>query len=112
MAFVHEGARLPSVWSQLQDQIYLGSEAFVKKMQVQIEKKPALDEIPRAQRRGLTQPLADFERSYDRNEAMAHAYLSSQHTMAAIAKHFGVHYSTVSRVVKAYEDSSERLMLC
>lgn len=104
--FVHEGARLPSVWTQLQGQIYLGSDSFVKKMQAQIEKRPAFNEIPRAQRRGLTQALADFERRYSRNEAMARAYLSGQHTMLAIAEHFGVHYSTVSRAVKAYEPAS------
>jgi putative transposase len=40
---------------------------------------------------------------HDRNEAIARAYLSGQHTMAAIAAHFGVHYTTVSRLVKAYE---------
>lgn len=102
--FVHEGARLPSVWTQLQGQIYLGSEGFVKKMQGQIEKKPALDEIPRAQRRTLTQPLTDFEQRYPGSEAMARAYLSGHHTMLAIAEHFGVHYSTVSRAVKAYEN--------
>lgn len=101
--FAHEGARLPSVWTQLQGQIYLGSESFVKKMQAQIEKRPSLDEIPRAQRRMLTQSLADFEQRYDRNEAMARAYMSGQHTMAAIAEHFGVHYSTVSRMVASYE---------
>lgn len=101
--FVHEGARLPSVWTQLQGQIYLGSEGFVKKMQEKVEKKPALDEIPRAQRRALTQALNEFERQYPRDEAMARAYLSGQHTMLAIAAHFGVHYSTVSRAVKAYE---------
>jgi hypothetical protein len=105
--FVHEGARLPSVWTQLQGQIYLGSESFVRKMQARIEKRPALDEIPRAQRRGLTQPLADFEQRYARNEAMARAYLSGQHTMAAIAEHFGVHYSTVSRMVREHENSEK-----
>ena len=105
--FVHEGARLPNVWTQLQCKIYLGSDAFVKKMQVQIEQKPALDEIPRAQRRGLTQPLADFEQRYARNEAMAQAYLSGRHTMAAIAQHFGVHYSTVSRMVKNHENPAK-----
>ncbi len=68
-----------------------GSAAFVKTMQTQIEKKRGLDEIPRAQRRLLAQPLADFERRYDRNEAIARAYLSGRHTMAAIAGHFGVH---------------------
>jgi REP element-mobilizing transposase RayT len=106
--FVHEGARLPSVWAQLQGQIYLGSEDFVKKMQAQIANAPALDEIPRAQRRALSQPLVDFEQRYQRGEAMARAYLSGQHTLAAIARHFGVHYSTVSRVVKGYEDLAKR----
>ena len=38
VAFVHEGARLPSVWAQLRGQIYLGSDAFVQKMQTQIDK--------------------------------------------------------------------------
>lgn len=108
VAFVHEGARLPSVWTQLQGQIYLGSESFVKKMQAQIAKQPSLAEIPRTQRRTLTQPLGDFERRYDRNEAIARAYLSGQHTMAAIAAHFGVHYTTVSRLVRAYEEAMER----
>lgn len=103
VAFVHEGARLPSVWAQLQGQIFLGSEAFVQKMQAQIEQKPTLGEIPRAQRRAITQPLEKFESSYPRNEAMARAYLSGQHSMAAIARHFQVHYSTVSRAVKNYE---------
>jgi hypothetical protein len=105
--FVHEGARLPSVWTQLQSQIYLGSEAFVKMMQAQIEIKPSLDEIPRAQWRTLTQTLADFEQRFDRNEAMARAYLSGQFTMAAIAAHFGVHYTTVSRLVREYEHAAK-----
>ena len=65
-----------------------------EEMQTQIEQSPTLDKIPRTQRRALTQPLTDFERRYARNEAMARAYLSGQHTMAAIAGHFGVHYST------------------
>ena len=107
VSFVHEGARLPSVWAQLQGQIYLGSEDFVRKMQAKIEQKPALDEIPRAQRRAVTQPLDKFERKYPRHEAMARAYLSGQHTMAAVARHFQVHYSTVSRAVRTFENSAK-----
>ena len=103
--FVHEGARLPSVWSQLQGQVYLGSEAFVRKMQVLVDKKPAVTEVPRAQRRAMTRPLSDFADNHARNEAIALAYLSGRHTMAAIAEHFGVHYTTVSRLVKAYENA-------
>lgn len=107
VTFVHEGARLPSVWTQLQGQIFLGSEAFVRKMQAKIEQDHKLDEIPRAQRRAITQPLKGFEEHYQRNEAMARAYLSGQHSMAAIAKHFSVHYSTVSRAVSAFESETE-----
>ncbi len=101
--FVHDGARLPSIWTQLQGQIFLGSKGFVEKMQAHIEKSPTLDEIPRIQRRALTQPLTDFEQRYARNEAMARGYLSGQHTMVAIAEHFGVHYATVSRMVRDFE---------
>ena len=103
VTFVHEGARLPSVWTQLQGQIYLGSDAFVKKMQSLIENQSPLDEIPRAQRRALTQPLSHFKERYPRDEAMARAYLSGQHSMLSIAQHFGVHYSTVSRAVRNHE---------
>ncbi|MDD5058334.1 MAG: transposase [Sideroxydans sp.] len=106
--FIHQGARLPSVWAQLQGQIYLGSETFVKNMQAQIEKKTSLDEIPRAQRRAITQPLEEFEKQYERNEAMAQAYLSGRHTMAAIAQHFGVHYATVSRAVNASKSTEKQ----
>ena len=79
----------------------------MKTMQAQIEKKPSLAEIPRAQRRVLTKILADFGQRFDRNEAMARAYLSGRFTMAAIAAHFGVHYTTVSRLVREYENAAK-----
>jgi putative transposase len=104
ITFVHEGKGLPSVWSQLQGQIYLGSKAFVEKMHEEIENKPSLIEVPRAQRRAIARALADYAQAYPRDEAVAIAYLSGQHTMAAIADYFGVHYTTVSRLVKTYEE--------
>ena len=103
ITFVQEGKGLPSVWEQLQGQIYLGSTAFVEKMQVQINQHPSLTEIPRAQRRALKQALSDFAQQHERDSAISLAYLSGQHTMAAIAAHFGVHCTTVSRLVKTYE---------
>jgi broad specificity phosphatase PhoE len=91
----------------LQGQVYLGSEAFVAKMQKLVEKKPSLTEIPRAQRRALARSLAEYADAHPRNEAIALAYLSEQHTMAAIAQHFDLHYTTVSRLVKTYEASQK-----
>ena len=63
----------------------------------------SLTEIPRAQCRSAKRALAEFAEVNERNEAIAVAYLSGQHAMSAIAAHFGVHYTTVSRLVKAYE---------
>jgi putative transposase len=103
VTFVHEGKGSDSVWSHLQGQIYLGSESFIKKMQAEIEKNPGLLEIPRAQRRALARELADYANAYERDAAVALAYLSGHHTMAAVADHFDVHYTTVSRLVKKYE---------
>jgi DNA-binding MarR family transcriptional regulator len=38
---------------------------------------------------------------------MARSYLPGQHTMAAIAGHFGVHYAAVSRAVKELEKTGK-----
>ena len=107
IAFVQEGKGLPSVWDALQGQIYLGSTDFIEKMQLEIDKQPKLfaklSEVPRAQRRALKRELTEYADAHPRNEAIALAYLSGQHTMAAIATHFGVHYTTVSRLVKLFE---------
>ena len=59
---------------------------------------------PNAQRRALAPALESFESNHaERNEAMAAAYLTGAYSQQEIADHFGVHYSTVSRAVKAYE---------
>lgn len=104
---MHEGAKLPSMWSQLQGQVYLRSDAFVAKMQALVDKEPTLTEIPHAQRRALARSLAEYADAHPRNEAIALAYLSGQHTMATIAHHFNVHYTTVSRLVKAWESAQK-----
>jgi transposase-like protein len=39
---------------------------------------------------------------------MALAYLSGDYTMKAIADHFGVHYTTVSRAVKEHEATGKQ----
>ena len=103
MEFVHEGTRLPGFWSKLQRQIYLGSEGFVTNMQRLIDEMPTLTQVPLSQRRAKGRELSAFSKSYEKTEATARAYLSAQHTMAAIAKHFNLHYASVSRWVKTYE---------
>ena len=100
----------PACGEQLQGQVYLGSEGFILTMQGLIEQQPRLDDIRRVQRRALQRALADFAQKHPRDDAIAVAYLSGQYTMAAIADHFGVHYTTVGRLVKAHESSQRNGM--
>jgi REP element-mobilizing transposase RayT len=105
MDFVHAGVGLPSVWDHLKGQIYLGSEAFISRMQSSVSPEQSLDEIPRMQRRPLAKPLVQYRTEYanDPRKGIAVAYLTGDYAMKAIADAFGVHYTTVSRAVKAYE---------
>lgn len=101
--FVRAGVGLPSVWEGLRGQMYLGSDEFMAQMQDRAEAAGPLAEVPRLQRRPAAKPLAHYEAEHSRDEAMALAYASGDHTMQTIAQHFGVHYATVSRVVRRYE---------
>jgi putative transposase len=73
----------------------LGNAAYFQSRQITQTMRP----VRGSENRGSGKPGSDHgirERRYPRNEAMARAYLSGQHTMLAIAEYFGVHYSTVS----------------
>lgn len=99
------------IWENLRGQIYLGSEAFVERMQKKSEKAD-VTEIPRLQRRPLAKPMDYYRKRHrDAKAAMAAAYASGDYTMQQIAKAFGVHYATVSRAVKAGEVESKEIRL-
>jgi putative transposase len=60
-------------------------------------------EVPKVQRR-LIRSLPWYKHQHSNPKvAMAKAYESGAYTLAQIAGHFGVHYSTVSRAVKQLE---------
>ena len=96
--FVASGYGL-DVWCKLSDQIFLGGESFVKEQKKRIaELQLDLNEVPHKQARSVCKDLQFYELNHsDRPQAMAAAYQSGGYTMAEIADHFGVHYSTVSR---------------
>ena len=100
--FVRAGAGMPSVWERLRGQVYLGSDAFLQRIQA-LSDKTSLAEIPRTQRRPLAQPLTYYRESIaDPKAAMAAAYATGDYTMRQIADAFGVHYATVSRALKQH----------
>jgi REP element-mobilizing transposase RayT len=77
--FVAEGKDQPSPWAQLKNQIYLGSDAFVNRVQAQIPKTQVLSEIPKSQCRPVAQPLPYFfEKCTSRDVAIVEAFQSGR----------------------------------
>lgn len=105
--FVRAGVGLPSIWSQTRNQIFLGSNEFVEKHKSSIEQKESLSDIPKAQRREPVKPLGFYQEKYgDRNRAIASAYLSGGYTKKQVGDFFGCQYTTVSRIVKEFDEES------
>jgi putative transposase len=102
--FVAAGLHAARLWEELKNQVYLGFERFVERMQAMIDSERPLHEVPKVQRRLVAKPLADdAARHDDRDQAMAAAYGCEAYSMQAIADHFGVSRMTVSRAVKRFE---------
>ena len=100
---VRAGIGLPSIWSDLKSQLYLGDDAFAQTLAQQAQSKATHTEIPRAQRRAAAPALAHFVQQSDRNHAIAQAYATGCYSLKEIGEAFKLHYATVSRVVRAAE---------
>ena len=115
--FVRARAGLPIVWHELESQIYLGDENFANTMQNTLKEPLNASgrdlERPKAQRHPIPKPIVYFAKTYDdQQEAKVTAYLSGDYTMKAIADKFGVHFSTVSRVITHFENSQKEDKCC
>ncbi len=104
--FVSEGKDQASPWGQLRNQIYLGDNTFVEEMQAKVESDTDLSEIPSSQKRKLAKPIADYlTTASTRNEGIHLAYQSGGYSMKAIADTIGLHYSSVSKIIRACDNS-------
>ena len=88
------------------EQIYLGDEKFINEMsllatQISTGSGTSVNgscrEIPNAQRRAQSMALEAFERQHPNNR---NAAIQGGYTMAQLAQHFQLHYTSVSRMVK------------
>ena len=99
--FVMEGIKAASPWSNLHGQVFLGDAQFVQRMQAHLLSGKDDVQIPRAQRRPPPPPLKKIEgRAPDRNSAFVAAYATGSYSYQQIADHFGVHFTTVGRIVR------------
>ncbi|MFT7490708.1 MAG: putative transposase [Pseudohongiellaceae bacterium] len=105
-AFIAEGYNNSSPWDQLNNQIYLGNDAFVDKMQRKMADAVNLQEVPSSQVRQVAKPLSYYESlSTNRDEVVYLAYQSGGYKMNEIGRYFDLHYSSVSKIIKNIENS-------
>ena len=104
-ALVAEGKNQLSPWGLLRNQVFLGSDTFINKVKKHIPDDKDLSEIPQIQKKPVAKPLMDFKMKYkSRDKAIVKAFESGGYSMKEIGDYFGLHYSTVSRIVKRADE--------
>lgn len=93
------------LWSDaLRQQIFLGDEAFVARMQARAEPmRRESKEVPRAQRRVAADLDRFMRESHSRDEAVCRAHFEGGMTMSDIASKLGLSVSRVSRLIARAE---------
>jgi REP element-mobilizing transposase RayT len=105
--FVKSGIDAESPWNDLKGQCLLGDDPFLEKLFPLLKDKSALQEIPRVQRfadrPALEDILHDTEDRTQRDAAILKACNEHGYTQAQISAATGLHYSTVSKIIKKVE---------
>lgn len=105
-AFVKAGIGI-DIWKDLQFQCLLGDRVFCEQFVSRLKDRKGLKEIPRIQRYA-TRPSLDellpdkiLNSRPKRNKIFRQAVIEWGYTYAEISRHSGLHYSTISRVVRS-----------
>jgi putative transposase len=105
--FVQAGMKGASPWEELKAQCILGSKEFIEKLKPALKDKSKIKEIPREQRLAFRPSLEELlqpdqvAQKEDRNKAIEKAYVDYGYTLSEIARHLGLHYATIGRIIKA-----------
>lgn len=102
--FVEAGLNQPDPARLTRNQLYVGDEVFAARAASWAS--PSSGEVPRQQRRTRLSLAGLAEVHGRRNAAIAAAHASGLYTLSEIGSHFGLHYASVSKIVR-----SERTML-
>ena len=112
--FINDGIGKSSIWEDLKGQIILGDDVFVDRIKDMLESKHGdVQEIPKVQRfigRPSLEHIFNSIGHADKDGKLQFVQMaySNGHAMSQIAKYLGVHYTTVSRLLK----KSEQMLYC
>jgi REP element-mobilizing transposase RayT len=110
--FVKSDTKDDAPWQGLKGQIFLGGEAFLKKVRSLSMESEGIKEVPRVQRYAHRPPLEKLlpekavRANRQRNKTLYEAHVKYGYSLKEIADCLGVHYTTVSKAVKAAEEKN------
>lgn len=110
-AFVLSGIKAESPLKAVKGQLFLGQENFIDEIKHLMSGKENLKEITKKQYYVTRPPLNEIFEPKDkksRAQAMYEAHQQYGYTLKDIAEYIGVHYTTVSRVIKRIEGEEEK----
>jgi len=110
-AFVLSGIKAESPLKAIKGQLFLGQDNFIDEIKHLMQGKENLKEITREQRYVTRLPLNEIFEPKDKkskDQAMYEAYQEYGYTLKDIAEYIGVHYTTVSKVIKRIEGEDEK----
>ena len=94
------------MWAELKSQCILGGEKFLAEIEPAIKDKSLLKEIPRCQR-FISRPALDVlltahgtDEKKKRDEELRKAHFEYGYSFSEIGRHTGLHYATVSKIVR------------
>jgi len=110
-AFVASGIKTESPLKEIKGQLFLGQENFIDKIKHLMSGKENLKEITKKQRYVTRPPLNEIFEPKDKKskyQAMYETHQQYGYTLKDIAEYLGVHYTTVSKVIKIIEGEDEK----
>lgn len=99
-----------SPWERLKGEVIFGSEEFAAGFKALIGRKEEISEIPRLQRHvgrptlEALLPQVDIILKSERNAVIIEAHLKHGYELKEIADHLGIHYTSVSKIIKGFLD--------
>ena len=104
--FVADGGKRSAPWEALRGQIFLGQERFMEDMRTVLTKAWALHDVPRQQRYADRPALEDLFAGNppiskaQRDGLIYKAHIHYGYSLSAIGRTLGLHYTTISKIVK------------
>ncbi|MEO5343692.1 MAG: transposase [Gammaproteobacteria bacterium SHHR-1] len=99
--FVAQGIEKETIWGDLNQQIYLGGEVFVERVQAQHAELSETVGVPKAQKSRPAVSLDQLASLHDsRNDAIVAAYATGAYSYQQLADFFGLHFTTVGKILR------------